>query len=205
MNKRSEQINQILERYYVYISLGLIGAIVLLMLNFIIWPQYQTMQSSGILQYNNITDVMAQRKIYLQQLQAMKLDYQDIDQRVVRAIDIALPATYTEGPVYTEVEQLFKGTQFVLDSVNVSSSTGIGDDAVPTDTVITANGVAQNYKEVSLSLNVTAIDGSASYQDYLELLKQIEQSPHLMNLESISYSPNSTSYTLVLKTYQRTL
>ncbi len=204
MNKRSEQLNKLLERYYLYVSVGLVGLITILMLNFLIWPQYQVMQSSGVLQYQNIIDVVAQRKAYLQQLQAMQADYESIDRRVVRAIDIALPDAYTEGPVYTEVEQLFNGTQFFLESINVSTGSTTGTTTT-TDTVdASASSADAVYQEVTLSINISAIDGTSSYADYLELLRHIEQSPHLMNLESVSYTPGSSAYTLVLKTYQRT-
>ncbi len=201
MNSRSEQFNKFLEHYYSYILAIVLGVVFLAMLNFFIWPQYQTMQSAGILQYRTSADVVAQRRNYLTQLQTMKTEYESLDKRIVRSIDLALPTEYSEGPVYAEIEHLLDGTKFTIDTVNIvtNSSTATLDAAGATTEVVT-NDV---YEEVLLSLNVVAIDSSTSYADFKTLLQHIEQNPHLMNLDSVIYTPDNSSYTLVLKTYQR--
>lgn len=184
------QFNLWIERNYGYVALVVVGAIILLMTTWFLWPQYQRMQSAGILQYYNMTQVLEQRRQYVTDLEAMASNYQQLDQRVIRAIDVALPEHYSDGPVYAEVEQLVEGTKYTVQSVNVSAAT--------TDTTEPAA-----YDIVTLSLNLSAVDASVTYQDFKDLLDHIERYPHLMNLESLTYNTSNSGYSLVLKTYQR--
>lgn len=185
-----EQLNSWLERSYGYVALGMFGVIAVVMTNWFIWPQYQRMQSAGILQYRDMTVVLDQRRAYIQDLAVMQQEYEQLDQRIVRAIDLALPEEYADGPVYAEVEQLLQGTPYSIQSVNIAVS-GETETADPI------------YEVVTLSLNISAVNGTASYDDFKTLLARLEQYPHLLNLESLTYSPGTSAYTFVLKTYQR--
>lgn len=193
-----DHFNAWLARNYGYVALGVVGVIIILMANVFIWPQYQRMQSAGTLQYRDITTVIEQRQVYIQDLETMQQEYEQLDQRIVRAIDVALPIGYSDGPVFAEIEQLFQGSGFTVQSVNVASASGANSNA---------DGVALEtptlYDLVSISVNLTSAD-AVTYEDFKQLLQQIEQYPHLMNLESLTYAPNTSSYTFVLKTYQRT-
>lgn len=196
MNNRSEQLNKFLERYYGYILVGVLGLVLVLMLNFFIWPQYQTMQSAGILQYRNSTDTVAQRRSYLQQLQQMEIEYKELDQRVFRAIDIALPTEYSKGPAFAEIEHLLDGTSFKVENVNIVADPVI----IAADTTTAVSNV---YEPVTVSLNISASGEAVNYEEFKTLLRRVEQNPHLMNLESMIYTPDTSAYTFVLKTYQR--
>lgn len=184
------QLNIYLERAYGYIALGVFGLIAVIMTNLFIWPQYQQMQLAGILQYRNMTQVLNQRRAYIQELTVMQQEYEQLDQRIVRAIDVALPVEYADGPVYAEVEQLLQGTPYTIQSVNIAVNSEV-DAASPI------------YEIVTLSLNISAVDETVTYDDFKALLSRIEQYPHLLNLESLTYSPSTSAYTFVLKTYQR--
>lgn len=189
-----DHFNAWLARNYGYVALSVVGVIMILMANLFIWPQYQRIQSAGTLQYRDITTVIEQRQAYIQDLETMQQEYEQLDQRIVRAIDVALPIGYSDGPVFAEIEQLFQGSGFTVQSVNVASASGVDSVALETPTL---------YDIVSISVNVTSAD-AVTYEQFKQLLQQIEQYPHLMNLESLTYAPNTSSYTFVLKTYQRT-
>lgn len=193
-----DHLNAWLARNYGYVALGVVGVIIILMANVFIWPQYQRMQSAGTLQYRDITTVIEQRQAYIQDLETMQQEYEQLDQRIVRAIDVALPIGYSDGPVFAEIEQLFQGSGFTVQSVNVASTSG-ADSSVDSVALKTPT----LYDMVSISVNLTSAD-AVTYEDFKQLLQQIEQYPHVMNLESLTYAPNTSSYTFVLKTYQRT-
>ncbi|MFA6474918.1 MAG: hypothetical protein WCV88_01805 [Patescibacteria group bacterium] len=189
MNSRSEQFNLWLQRYYSYVALVFIIIIVGGLGYGLLWPQYQRMQTAGSVTYSNIIDIISQHQLYVKQLDAMQTNYEQLDRRVFRVVDVILPAQYSEGLVYAEMEQLLSGTQFVVDSVNVSA---------------TPNEPPTIYEPVTLSLNVTATSEEVTYEDFKALVRHLEQYPHLMTLDSLAYSPGTTSFTFVLKTYQRT-
>ncbi|MBI4407594.1 MAG: hypothetical protein HY565_03790 [Candidatus Kerfeldbacteria bacterium] len=183
-----------LNHNYGYIALGVVGIITVVMANFFIWPQYQRMESGGTLQYRNITTVIEQRQAYITDLQTMQQAYEQLDQRIVRAIDVALPKDYSAGPVFAEVEQLFQGSGFSVQSVNVAATSS-------TTEAVTAEQPTL-YDIVSISVNLSSTS-DVTYADFKQLLARIEGYPHLMNLESLTYAPGTGSYTFVLKTYQR--
>lgn len=188
-----------LNHNYGYVALTLVGVITIVMANFFIWPQYQRMESGGTLQYRNITTVIEQRQAYIADLQTMQQAYEQLDQRIVRAIDVALPTDYNTGPVFAEVEQLFQGSGFSVQSVNVASAGGTTSTVTPNELVIAEQPTL--YDIVSISVNLTST-GDVTYADFKQLLARIEGYPHLMNLESLTYAPGTSSYTFVLKTYQ---
>src|SRR3989338_8075480 len=108
------QLNLWLERSYAFVALGVVGAITVVVANWFIWPQYQRMQSAGILQYRDITHVLEQRRAYIADLAVMQQEYEALDHRITRAVDLALPGDYVAGPVYIEVEQLLQGTDYAV-------------------------------------------------------------------------------------------
>lgn len=189
--KWADQCIAWLSHNYGYVALGLVGVIIILMANLFIWPQYQRMQSAGTLQYRDITSVIEQRQAYIADLQTMQQAYAQLDQRIVRAIDVVLPTDYSAGPVFAEVEQLFQGSGFTVQSINVAATSS---EAVATEQPTL-------YDVVSISVNLTSTD-AVTYADFKQLLERIERYPHLMNLESLTYTPDTTGYTFVLKTYQ---
>lgn len=197
MRMETKWIDQLivwLNHNYGYIALGVVGIITVVMANFFIWPQYQRMESGGTLQYRNITTVIEQRQAYITDLQTMQQAYEQLDQRIVRAIDVALPKDYSAGPVFAEVEQLFQGSGFSVQSVNVAATSS-------TTEAVTAEQPTL-YDIVSISVNLSSTS-DVTYADFKQLLARIEGYPHLMNLESLTYAPGTGSYTFVLKTYQR--
>ena len=186
------QLNLWLERSYAFVALGVVGAITVVVANWFIWPQYQRMQSAGILQYRDITHVLEQRRAYIADLAVMQQEYEALDHRITRAVDLALPGDYVAGPVYIEVEQLLQGTDYAVQSVNVA-----------VDAVSSTSTTSAVYDIVTLSVNISAADAEVSYNDFKTLLSRIERYPHLLNLETLTYTPGTNAYTFVLKTYQR--
>ncbi len=197
--KWADQFIAWLSHNYGYVALGLVGVITIVMANFFIWPQYQRMESGGTLQYRNITGVIEQRQAYIADLQTMQQAYEQLDQRIVRAIDVALPTDYSAGPVFAEVEQLFQGSGFTVQSINVAATSSATNAITPTEAAIADQPTL--YDVVSISVNLTSTD-AVTYADFKQLLDRIERYPHLMNLESLNYTPDTTGYTFVLKTYQ---
>lgn len=197
--KWADQFIAWLSHNYGYVALGLVGVIIILMANLFIWPQYQRMQSAGTLQYRDITTVIEQRQAYIQDLETMQQEYEQLDQRIVRAIDVALPTGYSDGPVFAEIEQLFQGSGFTVQSINVAATSSTTNTTTPAEAVTTEQPTL--YDVVSISVNLTSTD-AVTYADFKQLLERIEGYPHLMNLESLTYAPGTGSYTFVLKTYQ---
>ena len=146
------QLNLWLERSYAFVALGVVGDITVVVANWFIWPQYQRMQSAGILQYRDITHVLEQRRAYIADLAVMQQEYEALDHRITRAVDLALPGDYVAGPVYIEVEQLLQGTDYTVQSVNVA-----------VDAVSSTSTTSAVYDIVTLSVNISAADRSEQH------------------------------------------
>lgn len=198
MNSIFETMNKLIARYYLIASLTLIGLIMILMLNFLIWPQYQRMTDDGLLQDQNMASILQQRENYLEQLKLMETSYLEIDQRIMRDIAVVLPMPVSDGVIYAELEQVVTGTNFQIDSINIARLNATTADIAEAEFMTTSP-----YEVVSISINISSQSDQVSYADFKELLRKIEQYPHLLDLESLSYSPSESSYTFLIKTYQQ--
>lgn len=216
MTLPTQQINQFITTYFTYLAVGLVIVMTILFWQFLLRPQYRAIQESGILQYDSIAQTLADRKIYVQQLQNMKQEYDQFDRRSLRYVDVALPEEYSQADAFAEVNALFEGTDLAVQSMNVAALTNgeVADatDAAVDPTVTVTPTAPSGYEVVLITVNVTARQigvandsGSSalSYTDFKRILQKIEQHQHLLNLDQLVYAPDSNAFTLILKTYQR--
>jgi hypothetical protein len=218
MNKRTEAITAILTRYYYYWATAVFVVIGFVFWQWLFLPQYNALQTSGVLQHTQLLATIAQREQYLRDLETMQNNFLGLDHRLLRDLPIVLPADYATTTVFSEIEQLFSDTNLSVSSINVST---LGITVAPSDEPIdeltpledtTPAGLNDIYEAVSITINVAANrpagtpadeDVSLSYADFKAVLRRIEQHRHLFNLEQIVYSPTTSSLTLILKTYQQ--
>jgi len=182
--------------------------------------QYDSLQTSGVLRYNQLSATIAQREQYLRDLQTMQTNFLALDHRLLRDLPVVLPNDYASADVFSEIEQLFSDTGLSVRSVNISTLGQLAvDPAEATEeelaaaaTNATSVGLNEVYEIVSITVSAAvetpagtsaAETASISYSDFKKVLRRIEQQRHLLNLEQVVYSPTSSNFTLILKTYQQ--
>lgn len=193
------QINQAITNYFSYLASGLVIVLSILFLQFFLIPQYRMLQQSGIIQYHNLQQIVTERRRFLTELQAMQQAYDEFDFRALRYVDTVLPAEYDLVDAFAEIDDIFEGTNFIVQSINVSEATA---SAIAED--VTATPVSElDYQVVQISVNVSVRNDGLNYADFKTILQRIEQHQHVLNLDQLVYAPNANGFTLILKTYQR--
>lgn len=201
-----ERINILLDRYFKVVALGLVVLVSLLGIQFLLLPQYNILQQSGVLQYQQVKTTLANRQAYVEQLKTMDQNYQQLDQRMLRTVDNILPSDFSDVDLFTELSQLFQQTNLSVQSINIASTSGSGAaTAAATTTTKTATPaatVSSTYDILQVTVNVSA-GTTATYGDFKNLLVKLENYPHLINIDSMTYAPGKTAYTLIFTTYRR--
>lgn len=163
----------------------------------LVWPQYQTVQSSAVVQYQTEQAAVQQRKNYLQDLQLMQKNYDQLDKRIVQTVQSVAPTNYDSALAFAEIETLLQKSHFSVQSINV-----VGAAAATTATTTTsasAANAATNFNTIQVTVNLGS--HSLNYQEYKTFLLNLENYQHLVDLASLTYSPGSDSLALVFKMY----
>lgn len=174
---------------------------------FLLLPQYATLQESGVLQYDQVASTLADRELYLQKLTTMEANYTKLDQRLLQTVDTILPANFSNADLFNEFSQLFAQTNLSIQSINIANASGQAVTAnaatsAATDGIATPTTLNTAYDIIQVTVNVSAAS-APSYTDFKKILGKFEDYPHLMNMNSLSYAPDTDAFTLIFTTYRR--
>jgi hypothetical protein len=118
-------------------------------------------------------------------------NYADISSEKREKIEMMLPSEVDEAGLFSLFESLAQKNKIIVLAVDISEKEAAGD--------LKNLGVS----EVQVSLNLTAgPDSENAYGDFKNFLADLEENLRLIDLISINYTPETTSYTLNLKTYR---
>lgn len=188
---------------------------------FLLWPQYQSLQTSGVLEYKSAVTTLESRQQYLQNLKLMETNYRELDKRLLRSMNNVLPEHQDSVLLFEEIETLLTEANLQVQSMNIAASASVQATTadVPqaadntqllesenldgeTNTVTAQPKLANNIERMTVTVNVTSKNNS--YANFKEFLVSLEQYNHLIELESMSFSPATNGTTLVFTTYQQT-
>lgn len=220
MQLTTETTNSFLGKYYWYIALAVVVSVFGFGGFFLLWPQYQSLQNSGVLEYQSAVNTLKTRQQYLFDLQTMTEHYNELDQRLVRSIDLVLPEYRDTEIVFEELELLFANSGVKIQSMNIASSAETAaaeieaasseeepvlTEVAETTTEISADPVAalKNIEKINVTVNLAS--QQSSYEQFKTFLTTLEQHDHLIELESMAFSPTTEGMTLVFSTYQQTI
>lgn len=188
---------------------------------FLLWPQYQSLQTSGVLEYKSAVTTLESRQQYLQNLKLMETNYRNLDKRLVRSMNNVLPEHQDSVLLFEEIESLLAEADLQVQSMNIAASASaqattadvpqVADNTqllesenldAETDVVSPQSKLANTIERMTVTVNVTSKNNS--YASFKEFLVSLERYNHLIELESMSFSPATSGTTLVFTTYQQT-
>lgn len=221
MQISTETTNTFLGKYYLYLAISVVIGIFAIGGVFLLWPQYQSLQTSGVLEYKSAVTTLESRQQYLQNLKLMEANYRKLDKRLVRSMNNVLPEHQDGVLLFEEIESLLAQADLQVQSMNIAASasvqattTGVPQAADNTqllesenldaeiNTASTQATLTDNIERMTVTVNVTSQNNS--YANFKEFLVSLEQYNHLIELESMSFSPATSGTTLVFTTYQQT-
>jgi len=197
-----EQINQFLNQYYRYLVWCLVVLVLTIGIFTLLLPQYHRLKDTGIFENKEAKSNLAERENYLADLRNMQQNYDDLEIRAWRSLDNILPKESDIYLLFAQMETLARDNGLVLMSININDGSAVVTEQAPSSKVekptAVDNSVADNIKTVNLSLNLEGVD---SYENFKLFLDNLENNARILDIKSLSYSPEKSTYTVTLSTY----
>lgn len=196
--RKPSQLLQTLNDHFDAFLIGAVVIIFALAYVTVIRPKYQSTITA-------IKDnIASQEKIYLDQktrLSNLKVAaslYEQIKKNQlgdVRKVNAVLPDEYVKERLFGEMEEIVSKSGFLLGSLNISREE-IGKDSLAGINSL-GEGLPKAIGRVQISMSVGAID----YNGLKNLLLVLEKNNRLLDIQSVSFSPEGKTVNLVLFTY----
>lgn len=147
-------------------------------------------------------NIAAQKKLYgeqekrLNELKTINKVYNEILPSDLGKFNQILPSDYVKESLFGELEEIVIKHGFILGSVTIEADEEVAESS-DMPTLGGAELLDSRVGEIRIIATVNAID----YNGFKRLLKNIEASARLFDIENISYSQDSNSLDLEIITY----
>ncbi len=196
------------------LTIIIIGAFIFLI------PKYQGIRNQGLLDFGNKQENLTNRQLYFERLQKMVDEFNGISETEVNNLRKLLPDSQEVPELFVMLDQL--GKDMGMDVVRIAVTTGsvITDDQSETDAStsteekktsildnLTGNTATANesYAQASRIGTINIVVGieasDFSYAKFKNMLNTIEENMRILDLNTISYSSDSSSFVLNMTTY----
>lgn len=196
------KLNKFLNEYYNHLALAMVLIVLAIGTFVLLLPQYQNIRTNGTLEHKQALALLTERQTYLDNLKIMKTSHEDLSLRAWQSLNYILPHEQDIYLTFAQIEALARDYNVGLSSININQAEQAVDsqNSTNSDTATTAATVNTpgNLKEVQININ---IDGVESYNDFKTFLDNLEQNIRILNINSLSYSPGKTAYTITVTTY----
>ncbi|MFA6028061.1 MAG: hypothetical protein WC752_03995 [Patescibacteria group bacterium] len=198
-----EDLKNAFDSYSKYFAIGLSLVIIIVGGYFMLWPQYQQLKQNGVLQYNDTLSQKSERETYLQELEAMKQAEEELTFRAWQNLDYILPQNEEVYLLFAQMEVLAKDNGLVLTSVNISEAAETATPDITAAIVEPTTTLPAEIKTVSLNVNLTGGEAGQdfTYERFKSFLDSLENNIRLIDITSVSYTPEKTMYSFTFTTY----
>ncbi len=197
-------INAFFLNYFNYVIIGIVILSFSFGYLFFIRPRYIDI-SESIKTYNETKkEEYNDLNIYLSKLNKYKSAYESITDKDKERISIMLPENINQEDLFTEMESLISSMGYILTSIQISGDKGQAGKSRSTRSNPATVDVNQNIDdhgligEIRMSLNIS---GATDYDSVKKLLTNLENNLRIMDIESLGFSFEGSSVSLVVKTY----
>lgn len=194
--QQQNNLNIFLNEYFHLIALLIAIIIFLIAYVFLLGPKI-SMTKMAI---NN--NIVAQKRLYgdqerrLNELMTVNKVYSEILPSDIGKFNQVLPSNYTKESLYGELEEIVVKHGFVLSSVTLEAEEE-EDSRAKKPTIGSTQINSKNVGEIRIIASVQTID----YNGFKRLLKSIEASARLFDIESVTYSHADNTLDFELITY----
>lgn len=176
---------------------------------FLLQGEYQRIVDSGILEYNNRVAQREDRKQNLEQLEQLSAEFSALEQERLDQLHAVLPVGVDTVALVDQMQDFADVANVSILSIDVvvsgssdasTSATRASGTKTNSATSSTASALsASNVRTAIISMNVST--PSSSYDDLKQFLTALESFVPLLNLQNLTYAPDTTSFALQLETY----
>lgn len=152
---------------------------------FLIWPMYGRVSDNKnkLISQKNLLKIQTE---YLSSLEKLISNYESIKLTDKEKLAQALPKEIDEPALFALFESLAGKNQMAVLAIDISEK----EAGVELKNL--------GLREVQIAINLAGGD----YEDFKSLLKDLEVNLRLMDILSISFTPESASYVLTIRTYR---
>ena len=188
--KKNLQLKLAFARYYKWITLLIIIAIIALSYFYILEPKYQQVGIGGKYNLASLENELAKRKDYLDNLKQLVANYQKVSQEEIEKLKAILPEEKDIPGLFVQLQALAEEQGFLLASVSINEMS---------ENVI-KNEAPSGLQKLNISLNLIG-RGESSYDEVKGFLSALEYNLRLFDVNAVYFSPDSPDYTINLYTY----
>lgn len=221
MNHADAPIQSFMDRNFRGLAGLIVLGIVVISGFLLLWPQYQRLQTSGVLQYRQTVEHLSRDRQYLNELQTMQTNFNNLDTKSLRLLNTIIPTEQSTARLFEELELAFNDYGFTVQSINLADLSASqlqvdgsvqNNTAEPADSRPESTGAApvsesnfnSDLKNVTVTrVTINVIAPNMGYDHFKSMLAFLEQYERVINLETLSYTGASDRYTFVFNMYQQ--
>ena len=194
--KNQNSLNLFLNNYFNALLAAALVIFLTLAAFVLIIPKFQVIQEEVQAKINEEQNFYASSERKLISLQAIGLIYSKISPADLQRFNSVLPDPYAKEKLFGELEETVGTGGWRLDSITINSEdVSAGATATATGTLAELND--PHLQAVGVDLTISAID----YAGLKSLLKLLENNLRLIDITSISFSPEDMTVNLKVVTY----
>jgi hypothetical protein len=196
---KKEAVLGFVNKYFVFLTFVIVLLVVAIGVSQLIYPLWNEVQAVDVRRADEKEKELKEAQNFETQLKQMRDKYQQIDYNDIRRLDAALPKSLNRETLFLTMQNFGKAYGFSVRQVDISTATtATAPEDSRRSTTSTQNGssIAQ-IKRVNITIS---LDGVESYQDFKQLLRNIETHVPILTLQSVSY-PIEGSVKLNLTSY----
>ena len=146
-------------------------------------PKIEPLMAGGQYDFTKLNQRIASDEAYIKKVEASLSNYQKIPQANRDKVNNIIPKDIMFPSLMAQLESLAERSGMQLTSMN----------ALVGETDATMSG--------RIPIKVTATFDAGTYQDFKSLLIDIQRSERLLDIKEFQYSPETTSYMLIMNAY----
>ena len=194
--KNQNSLNLFLNNYFNALLAAALVIFLTLAAFVLIIPKFQVIQEEVQAKINEEQNFYASSERKLISLQAIGLIYSKISPADLQRFNSVLPDPYAKEKLFGELEETVGTGGWRLDSITINSE-DVSARATATATGTLAELNDPHLQAVGVDLTISAID----YAGLKSLLKLLENNLRLIDITSISFSPEDMTVNLKVVTY----
>jgi len=184
---------QYINKFYIIIAVILVIAILMASYFTFFKKEYAHIKSLGVTDYQQRLNERDTKKSQLAQLEKVFENYQKVSKDEIKKLSVILPSEKDTSSLMIEMQAMVSESGLTLDSIDMSQG-GVVSLAAGT----AGSSPALNIQKISVNLKVSGID---SYNKLKLFLNNIEKNIRILDLNALTYSPETMQYGINLVTY----
>lgn len=199
--KNKKNLVQGLNKYFYYLLVIFLAAIIFISVRFFLWPKYVEIRELGVLGYNQERNELALKQSELSRLEELARQLSAVSEAEVDRLRVLLPEEVNNPAIFRQMERLAQDNDLVLTRVSIGGGGGEETQGNGAAAGTASEALTSDVQGVA-SLNISvSFSGGQGYDHLKSFLASIEKNLMVLDITSFNYSPNQGDYSMNLITY----